>query len=106
MPIEGEECKSFFRDSMLQDDGRAVVVQRIVVAKAVYDAVQRSHYWRARLHEQIKAKMHRTPLWSIVTRHFVLLARINQTRFIVPANAHTGLFCFHIVENMAVKRFE
>src|SRR5205807_712429 len=101
MPIEGEECKSFFRDAMLQDDGRAVVERRIVVAEAVYDAVQRGHYRRARLHEQIKANMHSTPLWSIITRHFVLLARINRTRLIVPANAHTGLFCFHIVENMA-----
>src|SRR5947209_5198075 len=106
MPIEGEECKSFFRDGMLQDDGRAVIEWRIVVAEAVYDAVQRGQHWRARLHEQIKPNMYRTPLWSIITRHFVLLARINWARLIVPANAHTDLFCLHIVKNMAVKRFE
>src|SRR6266567_5622843 len=106
MPIEREECKSFFRDGMLQDDGRAVIERRIVVAEAVYDAVQWGQYWRARLHEQIKANMHRTPLWSIITRHFVLLARINRTRLIVPANAHAGPFRLHIAKNMAVERFE
>src|SRR5437763_9346707 len=106
MPIEGEECKSFFRDGMLQDDGRAVIEWRIVVAEAVYDAVQRGQHWRTRLHEQIEANMHRTPLWSIITRHFVLLARINRTRLIVPANAHADPFCLYVVKNMAVERFE
>src|SRR2546421_11779947 len=106
MPIEGEKCKSFFGDGMLQDDGRAVIEWRIVVAEAVYDAVQRGQHWRARLHEQIKPNMYRTPLWSIIPRHFVLLPRINWARLIVPANAHTDLFCLHIVKNMAVERFE
>src|SRR5437660_11679499 len=101
MPIEGEECKSFFRYGMLQGDGRAVIERRIVVAEAVYDAVQRGQYWRARLHEPIKANMHRTPLWSIITRHFVLLARLNRTRLIVPANAHTDLSRLDIVANTA-----
>src|SRR5579885_920341 len=100
--IEGERLVVFARDSMLQDDGRAVIERGGVVLEAVNDAIERGQHGRAGFHEEVEARMQGAPFGAVIARPPVLLARVNQAWLVVPANARTAVGRAQTLKDVAI----
>src|SRR6266699_5433901 len=93
----------FVADRMLQDDRRAIIEWRVIVAEAMNNPVKRCQDWRTSLHENIEANIYCAPFRSIVPCQFILVTCVYWACFVISTNANLTALSLHPIEEMARK---